>query len=286
MRTRRVLSAICCLFVPATSQALAQASNYADCWQQDESTAAHVQNLQSFLMVQALKCQDTLPATTESYNKFLAAKRSLIIANRRAVVGHFVRQYGPEAGQAAFTAYETQLSNHSSSPVIDVAQCEKAGAYARFAAAASDADLLMLADVIAANTVISDCPAPTAPRAAMVMPVWPRPIPMRTAPTPFRPGFNAAAPQPEEDQGADLPPPYDPRLVPPEAPVQPAFAPDPRDGLPTTTVASAEPRPAAVPAPNQAEAVAALRAAVAALDRVAGTLQPETPPAVYNPQQE
>ncbi len=166
------------LILPLASPALAQTQGAADCWRADEVRAAHVQNLQNLLMVESLKCRDTVPATLEAYNAFMTSKRDTIMGNKYLLQAHFVRQYGALKGSAAASDYDTKASNASSSSIITVERCETVGAFSRLAATAANDDLLALADMVAPGGPLGDCPAnPALKPASMVIAIWKKGVP-------------------------------------------------------------------------------------------------------------
>ncbi|RYE98538.1 MAG: hypothetical protein EOO77_37080, partial [Oxalobacteraceae bacterium] len=90
---RMTASAVLMIGMPMAA-ANAEALNNAGCWRSEEIAAARIQDLQTLLMVDALKCRTTLPAGVESYNKFMQEKGEVIGKSKRTVQAYFVRQYG------------------------------------------------------------------------------------------------------------------------------------------------------------------------------------------------
>ncbi|WP_174279572.1 hypothetical protein, partial [Sphingomonas bacterium] len=131
-------------------------------------------------MIDAIKCTDTNPATLKSYNSFLAKQHDLVVTSRRTVQSHFVRLLGPDDGIKAATDYDTATGNRLASSGIDVKRCETSGMYARLATDAGEGDILALAAVLTGDAALTECPvavAETAGPTAMVIPVWPKPVP-------------------------------------------------------------------------------------------------------------
>ncbi len=254
-----------------TSHAGADTVGRIDCWHADEVAAARVGTLQTLLMVQALKCQETSPATLAAYNKFLADKHDVIVRDRYLIQAHFVRQYGASDGLKASDDYQTKLGNQNSSAIVTVGECEKAGTYSRLAAAASEDDLAVLANMTAATTSITQCPEPVAAVAAptaMVIPVWRKPDTIATPATPRSIEATPAVAVVVPGQHS--------------AEVLAAISSPVHDPAPVVT----RPVPAPVPAsssPSNADTMKALQAAVAALTQVAATLQPAAAAAVASP---
>ena len=254
------------------SSSIAQAAPPADCWAPEEVAAVRVRNLQSMLLVESLKCRDTVPDTVVAYNDFVTKKRELLLADKYRVQDHFIKNFGAAAGSVASNNYETRAGNHNSSSGISPERCRSVAAYARLAANASDQDLPAFAGAVARSNPIADCPV--AP-AAMVIPVWKngRPLPV-------------AAPDPVMQEG----------VVETEAPIDDAVATIPMTepvatrkaaALPAVVQAApAEPeKPMAVAAvsktPAPADAATALQAAAAALAQAAAALQAPAQPGTH-----
>lgn len=294
----RLAAAAAVFVMPCVAHANSAAASDSDCWSSDEIAAAHIHLLQIKLMVDSLKCQDTIPATLESYNTFMNTRRDTLVAHKRRVEAHFVRQVGGQDGISASDDYTTRVGNQLSSPVITVAQCERAGTIARLATAASDADLLVLADTIVPDRPIKDCPdaAPASDRPrAMVIPVWAK----KTEPAALD-SVNAA---PSATAALALPPVASPAAAPASverasvetAPVEPASsppAPVPAIVLASSATTPIEPQaaqltpastvsPATSRADPAADPVLALKAAIAALAQAAAAL-PSSPAGVPN----
>lgn len=228
-----------------TAQASAELASVAECWRADEAKAVRIQNLQTMLMVDAIKCQETMASTLEGYNAFLAKRQDTLIANKYLMQAHFVRKLGPVEGAKAATDYDTKVGNLLSASPISVDRCESTGMYARLATNASDDDLVIMADTLAGAVEVVECPAAEPAKAKpteMVIPIWKKPAPPVLGTTETQ--ALAAIPA----QGSGL--------------VQNASVPAQVPGM------SSKPQSA-----NNADAVKALHAAVAALNQVAATLQ-------------
>ncbi|WP_174293378.1 hypothetical protein [Sphingomonas bacterium] len=229
----------------------AQVLGDAGCWRGEEIAAARIQDLQTMLMVDALKCRTTLPAGVESYNKFMDEKGEVVSKSKRTVQAHFVRQYGSE-GMVKSTDYDTKRSNETAAPIVNVHSCDRVAALSRIASRATDDDLLILAETLARSGAVNECPVPAASikPAGMVIEVWKVPAPLLVAPA-SQPPVAVLAPAVV--------------IAPTAPPVTPAVASSAASV--TNAIASN-----AAPATN-ADAVKALQAAVLALSQVAATLQ-------------
>lgn len=285
---------------------LTQAANAAeltnaDCWRAEEAKAAQIQNLKTMLMFDALKCQDTLPATVDSYNGFLDKRHDLIVSSKNRVREHFLRLLGPAEGYTASDRYETRAGNRAASGAIDPERCETTGMYARLAANASEDDLVAMAGLLAKDTEVATCrgdtPALSRP-ARMVIPVWEKkapafakaatqPLPAVEGPpvAPAVPGAVPAVAVVANAAPAAVPP------VPAPAPAPVVPAPALVEAVATAPAPAAAPQPVVVaavsapatspeaPAADRAETLKTLQALTATLAQIAVTLQTgATPP--------
>lgn len=180
MLRRSLASVLATVLVVSPQIASAAESGEFHCWRADEAKAMRLLRLQTMLMVDAIKCRDTIPATLDSYNAFMGKRRELIVNHKYALQARFVRLHGPVEGIAKATNYDTLMGNQVSSTGIDVKRCETSGLYARMAASAPEDDLHAMAGVLAPDETLVECPAaapaPARP-AGMVIPVWRRPAP-------------------------------------------------------------------------------------------------------------
>ena len=249
-----------------------------DCWRADEAKAARIQNLQTMFMIDAIKCQDTIPATLESYNLFMVKRHDMLVANKYIVQAHFVRIMGPDVGVKASTDYDTQLGNKISSSAIDVQRCKVTGMYARLAGDATEDDLVAMSDLLVGNAPPAVCPAtvaaPPSPT-AMVIPVWKKQAPPSSVPvsgpTPaVATAQVAAAPMAMSEEAAV------PAVDTQATAVPPAIATTaPLSAAPAVAPATAVSAPTTAPV-SQADAIRALQQAAAALSQAAASLQPDT----------
>ena len=158
----------------ATLVAMPAQAATADCWSADEVAAVRTHHLAMLMMVDALKCRTTIPATQEAYDRFADQKRALMQKNRNIVEAHFVRTLGATEGLRAADTYDTGVSNRTSDRAITPERCEAVGALARTATLAPDADLPGLAATVADVASFDTCPvAVTTLPATMNTPAWP-----------------------------------------------------------------------------------------------------------------
>ncbi len=84
----------------------------ATCTSSEEEKAAHVRQLQTELMVAALKCSHK-PELSAQYNSFVRAFGKQLGENARVLQAQFKRNY-PKDHQTRFDRFITQLANNAS----------------------------------------------------------------------------------------------------------------------------------------------------------------------------
>lgn len=131
-----------------TACALLTAPVRAACWNGEEASAATVRELQSMLMVAALRCQVSGHALMEDYNRFVVANRAAIGAMNDRLKAHFIHAGGPVAGQRAYDSFTTSMANGYGGAASGGETCNTAGSLAREAAlmAGSVEGLLLIAE--------------------------------------------------------------------------------------------------------------------------------------------
>lgn len=87
-----------------------QARAGAGCWTVEEASAAKVRDLQTMLMVAALRCHSSGVDVLADYNRFVAANRPVLVAANGQLKAHFVRVQGA-AGQRGYDSFTTMLAN-------------------------------------------------------------------------------------------------------------------------------------------------------------------------------
>src|SRR5580704_1641081 len=80
------------------------------CWSQADVSAAKVRELQTRLMVAALRCRANGTNILASYNNFVSSDRGAIAAANERLKAHFMAA-GPVAGQKDYDRYTTSLAN-------------------------------------------------------------------------------------------------------------------------------------------------------------------------------
>lgn len=99
------------LAVTTAALCLAGAPAYAEsCWAKEEIAAAKVREMQSMLMVAALRCRASGINILPSYNAFVSANRKTIMAMNDRLKLHFWAA-GPAEGQRRYDRFTTSLAN-------------------------------------------------------------------------------------------------------------------------------------------------------------------------------
>jgi len=115
----------------ATAAAVVTAPIQAACWKSDEASAAGVRELQSMLMVAALRCQVAGHPMMNDYNQFVLANRTTIGAMNDRIKAHFVRTFGAVGGQRAYDSFTTSMANGYGAASSGADVCADADSLAR-----------------------------------------------------------------------------------------------------------------------------------------------------------
>ena len=120
----------------------------AACWTRDEAAAATVRQLQSMLMVTALRCEAIGRPVMPDYNTFVSANRAAIAKGDELLKLGFIRAEGPVAGQHAYDAFTTSMANGYGDGTGAPNRCADIAALAREGSAmgGSVEGLLLIAD--------------------------------------------------------------------------------------------------------------------------------------------
>lgn len=106
------------------------------CWDADEAAAASVRDMQTMLIVAALRCQMSGQDITAEYNGFLRDNRVALQTANSTIKRHFLRTAGVVNGQGAYDGFTTALANAYGAGGADGGSC------ADMALAAQDARLM------------------------------------------------------------------------------------------------------------------------------------------------
>jgi len=131
----------------AAASAFAPAANAA-CWTAEPADAARVRDLQSFLMVETLRCSAIGFNISSHYNAFVRGNRAALGTANDRLKSFFIRSAGPVYGQTAYDRFTTRLANTYGASPTDADTCDHARSVAA-EAAQMDNDmegLMMIAD--------------------------------------------------------------------------------------------------------------------------------------------
>ena len=133
------------LVVCLTGQAQAAAN---DCWSRQEISAAKIRNLQSMLMVAALRCNASRVDVLAGYNAFVRANRAALVSANDSLKSYFTRHSGAAVGQRRYDRFTTALANGFGAGASDTASCSRMAdiAYDAESGRGSAEQLLVIAD--------------------------------------------------------------------------------------------------------------------------------------------
>jgi hypothetical protein len=144
--------------------AMLAASAQAACWPAETAAAAGVRELQSKLMVAALRCQVSGFPLMAEYNAFVAANRTAIGRINDLLKLHFIRAHGPVQGQRAYDSFTTAMANGYGAAASGAEQCANAANLAREGAMLENSldglMLLIAREAVAARLPEGVCAAP------------------------------------------------------------------------------------------------------------------------------
>jgi hypothetical protein len=83
----------------------------AACWSDTAYQAAQLRELDTMLMVEALRCRKTNANFVETYNRFVVASRPALLNANAALKGHFAQQVGGRGALSAYDNYMTTVAN-------------------------------------------------------------------------------------------------------------------------------------------------------------------------------
>ncbi len=113
------------MFVGAfVSAALVAAPASAACWEHEEYEAARMRDLQTVLMVSALKCGRAMPEMPAAYNRWVGRAKTSLVDGEQKLLAHFVR----EGDKARYDKFTTALANRYSEYADNPKFCGRAKA--------------------------------------------------------------------------------------------------------------------------------------------------------------
>jgi hypothetical protein len=121
------------------------ASAAMSCWDEHETEAAKIRDLQSRLMVATLRCRAIGIDVLTAYNDFVRVNRSALQEANGLIKAQFDQGYGSE-GPSFYDRFTTALANEYGADATDGAVCDETEAIAAEAAAA-EGDVALLVDL-------------------------------------------------------------------------------------------------------------------------------------------
>ena len=115
------------------------------CWQPAEIEAARVRDLQTMLMLGALKCTAIESDSVARYNGFIEKKRAALINYNNVLKARFMQQNGIADGETAYHGFTTDLANSHSDRTQSASFCKLSDTLLTLATNASDTELPLLA---------------------------------------------------------------------------------------------------------------------------------------------
>jgi hypothetical protein len=151
----------------------------AHCWGEREVAAAQVREMQTLLMVAALRCRAAHMDFSAQYDGFVIAQHDALARANLVIKQHFAGAGGTQADYDRFT---TSLANGFGGEATTEASCSEAAILAQDGSAAGPAALepLAAARVFPVSLPGGNCPGPAAP-VTMAMAQPPQPLPADVA---------------------------------------------------------------------------------------------------------
>jgi len=115
------------------------------CWDEQETAAAKIRDLQSRLMVATLRCRAIGIDVLTAYNDFVRINRSTLQQANGVIKAQFAQGYGRE-GERFYDSFTTAMANEYGGDATDGAVCEQTAAIAAEAALA-EGDVGRLVDL-------------------------------------------------------------------------------------------------------------------------------------------
>lgn len=165
----------------------------ATCWEPEEYEAARMRDLQTMLMVSALKCGRAMPEMPMAYNRWVGRAKPELLEGEKKLLAHFLR----EGDKLRYDKFTTALANRYSELAEDARFCARTKALLE----ADEQRNGVLAAVVAVlnakpNGVGDVCPAKPLRSVIVVSPF--DPIPTEASAV----AAQAAAPAPPESASA------------------------------------------------------------------------------------
>ncbi|HEV2568050.1 hypothetical protein [Sphingomonas sp.] len=133
----------------AAAAALCTGSATAACWSDAAYEAAQVRELDTMLMVQALRCRKTNADFVEDYNRFVVASRPALLKANATLKSHFAAEFGERGALNAYDNYMTTVANRYGAGTGDLG-CDDVAALVEMALVAKGSPVALseLADMV------------------------------------------------------------------------------------------------------------------------------------------
>ena len=117
------------------ASAMLAAPAQAGCWTDAAYQAAQVRELDTMLMVQALRCRKTAANFVAEYNRFVQVSRPALLKANAELKTHFAGEVGERGALNAYDNYMTTVANRYGAGTADLG-CEDVASIVRAATAA------------------------------------------------------------------------------------------------------------------------------------------------------
>lgn len=151
----------------AVATAMCAGSANAACWSHAAYKAAQLRELDTMLMVEALRCRKTSANFVETYNRFVVASRPALLKANAALKTHFTAEVGAKGALGAYDNYMTTVANRYGAGTEGLA-CQDMASIVEAALAAGGADMALEQIVEAARMVPSIADARCAPETSTI----------------------------------------------------------------------------------------------------------------------
>lgn len=114
----------------------------AACWNAADYSAAQLRELDTMLMVQALRCRNGTDNFLTDYNRFVETGRTVLTGANLRLRSHFVAEMGPRQGDNALDSYITSVANRYGAGTEGLSCADMASIARAAVAAAGSGDAL------------------------------------------------------------------------------------------------------------------------------------------------
>lgn len=129
----------------------------AACWTPAEVDAAKVRDLQSRMMVAALRCTKSNHDLLPEYNRFVREKRSLLKLGNGVLRSHFAKGRNSKQALRAYDRYAVSLANRYGAGSGDLSECKHMKVLVT-AAVQSDSRLTSLVNIAQQHALSPELP--------------------------------------------------------------------------------------------------------------------------------